>query len=86
MSTGPSHYREAEALLRKVERLALGDNADQTAAVAIATAAQAYATLALAAATAVAAPVDGAEEGMPPADATAWYQVAGVKPLKGGNA
>ncbi len=80
--TGPEHYTRAEQLVRTVR----DGHQEGTDVAAILAAAQVHATLALAAATAVSAPVDRAEEGMPPADATAWYQAAGVKPLKGGDA
>ncbi|MFD5058222.1 hypothetical protein [Streptomyces sp. NPDC058394] len=49
--------------------------------------AQVHATLALAAATAMGAPVDGeADSGLPPRDAEAWYDAAGVKAPKRGEA
>lgn len=86
--TGPEHYREAERLtdqaaswmnadtgwkahLSSEERIAhrMADLAE----------AQVHATLANAAATAMGAPVDGeADSGLPPQDAKAWNDVAGV--------
>ncbi|MFI6251457.1 hypothetical protein [Streptomyces sp. NPDC051016] len=80
--TGPEHYVRAEQLLREVR----DGHQEGTDVTAILAAAQAHATLSLAAATAVSAPVDGTEEGMPPVDATAGYQAAGVRPAKGGTA
>jgi hypothetical protein len=76
--TGPEHYREAERLL------GLATDPQSTNPFLQAQAAQVHATLALAAATAVAAPVeDEPDSGMPPADATAWYQAVGVTQQKG---
>ncbi|MGA5604053.1 hypothetical protein ACPCUF_23960 [Streptomyces griseoincarnatus] len=82
--TGPEHYREAERLVSslKTERGALyiEDGNEQVLA-----AAQVHATLALAAATAMGAPVDGeADSGLPPQDAKAWNNAAGVA-RKGGD-
>jgi hypothetical protein len=77
---GPQHYREAERLAARAHHYTYGDGADPVTGAALAAEAQVHATLALAAATAMSAPVDGAEDGMSPVEATAWYETAGVKP------
>lgn len=87
--TGPEHYREAERHLSAAS-FTQGPGGDpihpETAAHHLAMA-QAHATLALAAATAMGAAVDGeADSGLPPRDAEAWYDAAGVKKPKGGTA
>ncbi|MFF1282196.1 hypothetical protein [Streptomyces sp. NPDC058299] len=84
--TGPEHYREAERLLKLAHRFTYGDGADPVTGAALATEAQAHATLALTAATAMQAAVDGSEPGMGSPEYAAWYQAAGVKPTKGGDA
>ncbi|MEU6342157.1 hypothetical protein ABZ883_14590 [Streptomyces sp. NPDC046977] len=74
--TGPEHYQQAENLMTEYEAIVEngGDPGDMLQA------AQIHATLALAAATAMGAPVDGeADSGLPPRDAKAWYDAAGVK-------
>ncbi|MGW0131942.1 hypothetical protein [Streptomyces sp. NPDC003299] len=84
--TGPEHYREAERLAQSLKTpngaIYIEPGNEQVSAIA-----QVHATLALAAATAMGAPVDGeADSGLPARDRTAWYEVAGVKPTKGGAA
>ncbi|WAL93931.1 hypothetical protein [Streptomyces sp. Je 1-369] len=86
MATGPEHYLEAERILATCTTdsgaLVLDDGTAEVLA-----AAQVRATLALAAATAMGAPLDGeADSGLPHRDAQAWWDVAGVKPPKRGDA
>jgi hypothetical protein len=79
--TGPEHYREAEALLRKARRFAQGDLENPGLAAAIATEAQAHATLALAAATALAAPTAGDDNaGLKAEEWDAWAKAAATHP------
>lgn len=88
---GPQHFREAERLLSNAsfegthgypvrrDGSLFGPNEHE----ALIARAQIHATLALAAAVALAAPVDQEpDSGMPPADATAWHDAAGVKTRK----
>jgi hypothetical protein len=84
--TGPEHYREAERLAGMAHRFTYGDGADPVVGAALAAEAQVHATLALTAATAMQAAVDGSEPGMGSAEFNEWYQAAGVKPKRGGNA
>jgi len=76
--TGPEHYREAERLLKLAHHNSWGDGANTVLGAAHAAEAQAHATLALVAVTAMAAPVDGTEPGMSPAEYDAWHRT--VKP------
>lgn len=91
---GPQHYREAERLTVQANTWANADmgwrahlSSEERIAYRMADLAdaQVHATLALAAATAMGAPVDGeADSGLPPQDATAWNDAAGVNG-KGGD-
>ncbi|MFI9340017.1 hypothetical protein ACIG0D_01875 [Streptomyces sp. NPDC052773] len=86
MPTGPEHYREAERLLKGCQN-SCGALVIEDGTAEVLAAAQVHATLALAAATAMGAPVDGeGDSGLPPRDAKAWFDVAGVKLSKGGTA
>jgi hypothetical protein len=76
--TGPEHYREAERLIKGLKTdsgaVYVEEGNEQVSALA-----QVHATLALAAATAMGAPVDQeADSGLPPQDAKAWNDAAGV--------
>lgn len=71
---GPSHYREAEQLIREAESAGDGEPTIWSVEEALATA-QVHATLALAAATALS---DG--EGLSLRDYSAWCDVAAKKP------
>lgn len=84
--TGPEHYREAERLADRAHHFTYGDGGDPVVGAALAAEAQVHATLALTAATAMQAAVDGSEPGMAPQEFEAWYQAAGVKATKGGDA
>lgn len=77
--TGPEHYHEAEELARIAARHPDADDSPVLAQLATA-----HALLANAAATAMQAAVDGSEPGMGSLEFHEWYQVAGVKPPKGG--
>jgi hypothetical protein len=80
MASGPEHYREAEALLRRAD--ALSPSAAEQDAPILLQQAQVHATLALAAATAL--DPCGADRANPNAtadpDAVAWWNVAAVQP------
>ena len=83
--TGPEHYREAERLVNGLKTpdgaVYIEEGNEQVLA-----AAQVHATLAHAAASAMQAAVDGSEPGMAPQEFGAWYEAAGVKVAKGGDA
>jgi hypothetical protein len=75
---GPQHYREAERLIKglKTDSGAVYVEEGNEQVIALA---QVHATLALATATAMGAPVDQeADSGLPPQDAKAWNDAAGV--------
>ncbi|WP_318202911.1 hypothetical protein [Streptomyces sp. SCL15-4] len=84
--TGPEHYREAERLLAMSRDILRPNDDGHCEADRIIAEAQVHATLALTAATAMQAAVDGSEHGMGGPEYAAWYEAAGVKPAKGGDA
>lgn len=84
--TGPEHYIEGERLLAESRTILRNNDETCPEADRMIAEATAHFLAAQVAATAMQAAVDGSEPGMGSGEFAAWYQAAGVKPKRGGNA